>query len=839
MNLLTKMLAVDLPKDTQLSSWELSFRGLPIVWLILLFLVILGGLVGVAFFYANEKGTLGWIRRILLIGLRCALVLVLLFLILRPVLLAEFVSTLPVGVALLIDNSQSMQLRDRRLTDADKARLAIALGLLPLDTVVSDKMPGLPGNVPTDPARMDLVKGVYDRDGKLVLPGVLGNKDLNLVAGLQKYGPLRPYLFGAELRGAPDDGTKKGLSEKILDGFKAEEARTALADSIVKIVQSRDSDPPIAIVIITDGQDNASKYTLQEAAQLCKVKDRDGKERKIPLHIYGVGSSEGAQLQLKELGAPDTLFVEDTVVVPLRWRAQGFKQGQVEIEIKLGGKIVAQKKLKLQTGEDLRDVVGFVVPTDPDQREEQELSATIKHKVGGETYTDTINRPVRVADSKIRILYIENVPRWEFKFLQPALSRDRRIEVDYILVQADPKATRTFDEKSPFLAEFPKTREKFFESKYNLIILGDVPASFLTKEQQEWISEFVKNRGGLIVMAGRQNMPSAYEGTPIAELLPIEFKKEKFGLDADVRTQEYPATLTEAGMRTDWLALADTPEENLDAWQKKLSELGFHWNYPVTKLKPAATALIVNPRVKFGEPPTPMPVLATHFFGKGQVVWLGTDETWRWRWNFEDRYFVRFWGQLVYQLGLPSLLGDSAKRASMALDRSRAVVGRSNTIYVRLLDKDFNPRKDQKVDAELERVDAKAGEERKTAVVLNAIAGRPGEYAVVVPNNHPGRYALSVKNPELNTFNFRVDLPPRHELEEAGLAEKALREAADISGGRFYREEDLRYLVTSLHEEKAQTRHRQEVVLWNPLAILFFMGLITLEWLVRKSSDLS
>jgi hypothetical protein len=425
--------------------------------------------------------------------------------------------------------------------------------------------------------------------------------------------------------------------------------------------------------------------------------------------------------------------------------------------------------------------------------------------------------------------------------LQPALSRDRRIEVDYVLVTANPKATRKYDEKSPFLEEFPKTREKFFEAKYNLIILGDVPASFLSKEQQEWISEFVKNRGGLIVMAGRQNMPGAYEGTPIAELLPIEFKKERFGLDVDARTQEYPATLTEAGQRTDWLALADTPEENLDVWQKKLSELGFHWNFPVTKLKPAATALIVNPRVKVGDPPMPMPVLATHFFGKGQVVWLGTDETWRWRWNYEDRYFVRFWGQLVYQLGLPSLLGESAKRASMALDRSQAVVGKSNTIYVRLLDKEYNPRKDLKVDAELEHLDAKPGEERKTPVVLNAIdiKGRPGEYALLVTNNRPGRWALHVKNEGDNTFGFRVDLPPRHELEEAGLAEKALREAAELSGGRFYREEDLRHLVESLREETVKTPHHQEVVLWNPLAILFFVGLITLEWLVRKFSDLS
>src|SRR5207244_8115719 len=138
---------------------------------------------------------------------------------------------------------------------------------------------------------------------------------------------------------------------------------------------------------------------------------------------------------------------------------------------------------------------------------------------------------------------------------------------------------------------------------------------------------------------------------------------------------------------------ADTPEESIDVWEKKL--LGFHWYYPVTKLRPAATALLVNPRVKTGEPPLPMPVLATHFYGKGRVLWLGTDETWRWRWNFQDKYFDRLWGQIIYQLGLPSLLGDSAQRSQMALDRTKAVVGTQSSVFVRLLEKDFSPRKDK------------------------------------------------------------------------------------------------------------------------------------------------
>ncbi len=931
MNLITRILAIDVPAGTALQfPPELTFRGFTLGWLILLLLVMMVGMGAVVFFNLLEKGTLGIIRRIILIGLRAALLLLLLFLIMRPVLLAEFKGERAQGVALLIDNSQSMQQRDRRLTDQDKARVAIAMGLRSAKEPLSEKIGDLPPDVLSggkfkDPSRRDLVLGL------------LKHPELKLLDDLQKFGPLRPYLFGADARALQDsEAVKKELADKIIDAYKAGEGegRTSLADSILKILNSKDGDPPSAIVVITDGQDNASKFTLREAAEACAKKG-------VPLHIIGAGSSEAGQLQLKEVLAPDTLFAEDNVAIPIRWRAQGFKQGNLgsveivstlagrevikrtinpqtgEMVTTFGGKEIARKKLELPvnlTGEDLRDILSFEVPKDLpksiDKGDSHDLVTTIKYKAGTETFTDKITQSVRVPSTKIRVLYVEHSPRWEFKFLQPALMRDRRIHNNQIEDPNNPEkkkerlfllvnAAKEIADKAPYLPEFPKTREKFLEAKYDLIILGDVASSYFSKEQQEWIKEFVQKGGGLIVMSGRQNMPSSYEKTPIAELLPIEFKKEKSGPDADVRTRDYPPTLTAEGQRTDWLALADTPEENLKVWQKDLQ--GFHWNYPAYKLKSAATSLIVNPRMKIGEAPEqePMPILATHYAGKGQVIWLGTDETWRWRWNYQDKYFVRFWGQLIYQAGLPHMLRDGAKRVQMALEHSQATLNKPSKIFVRIVDKDFNPRKDATVTAELEFLDAKVGEERRTEVKLTAInlKDRPGEYSYLLTHDRPGRINLTVKNPEANTFSYRVELPPKHELEEAGLAENALREAAKISGGRFYREEDLHALTedfwgvkaklkkakdelkevtetlktvdkTEANEDLAKKKkdlgekqgrlqtevtelsarsavpsksfsRRQEVLLWNPLAILLFLGLLTTEWLVRKFSDLS
>ena len=92
--------------------------------------------------------------------------------------------------------------------------------------------------------------------------------------------------------------------------------------------------------------------------------------------------------------------------------------------------------------------------------------------------------------------------------------------------------------------------------------------------------------------------------------------------------------------------------------------------------------------------------------------------------------------------------------------------------------------------------------------------------------------------PEAYTYGYRVNLPPHHELEPAGLAEGPLRELATASGGRFYREEDLPKLVESIEAKNAPFTLRREILLWNPLTLLVFIGLVTTEWVVRKLTNL-
>src|SRR5207244_11234794 len=104
MNFLAKLLAADVPANTALTSAELHFRGLVPWWVAVPLLLMLAA--GATLLYRLERGSFGPARRVVMIGLRVALLALLLFLLARPILLAVFSWRRPSGVVLLLDNSR-------------------------------------------------------------------------------------------------------------------------------------------------------------------------------------------------------------------------------------------------------------------------------------------------------------------------------------------------------------------------------------------------------------------------------------------------------------------------------------------------------------------------------------------------------------------------------------------------------------------------------------------------------------------------------------------------------------------------------------------------------------
>ena len=54
------------------------------------------------------------------------------------------------------------------------------------------------------------------------------------------------------------------------------------------------------------------------------------------------------------------------------------------------------------------------------------------------------NRTVKIIDEKIRVLYVEGKPRWEYRYLRAVLQRDHRMNVKFLLTEGDPDLAKAF-----------------------------------------------------------------------------------------------------------------------------------------------------------------------------------------------------------------------------------------------------------------------------------------------------------------------------------------------------------------------------------------------------------
>ncbi len=429
MHWLQRLHLIDAPENTALHSAEVSWRGLFPVWLAALLLVAASA--GIAFLYLRENARLGGVRRSLLAGLRIAIVALVLVLLIRPVLIAEFHGERPRGVVLLIDDTESMKQRDRRIGDEDRLRVAIAQGLLPATTSLADvtRLSALPPDKLANPARDELVRAV------------LANSDLKLRDALATKGPLQEFAFDRKLR-SPGDPAREPM-------------QTALADSLREVLVRSGGELPAGIVVMTDGRDNASKLSLAEAAEACRDKG-------VPLYIYGVGASSGGLLQIKDVSLPNTIFVDekaetkdDPIEIGVRWRCRGFKQGTVLLKMTLGSQVI-RREIPVKEGENLRTLVTFVPQKGKEGK--RDFTATLEMK-GDETTRDQWQRSVQVKNNRVKVLYVENVPRREYKFLQPLLDRDRRVLPRFFLIEGDPRLAESKPSGvsgSMFLDKFPE-----------------------------------------------------------------------------------------------------------------------------------------------------------------------------------------------------------------------------------------------------------------------------------------------------------------------------------------------------------------------------------------------
>jgi len=242
--------------------------------------------------------------------------------------------------------------------------------------------------------------------------------------------------------------------------------------------------------------------------------------------------------------------------------------------------------------------------------------------------------------------------------------------------------------------------------------------------------------------------------------------------------------------------------------------------------------LLVDPdpakESRFGK----MPVIALQQYGLGQVMFVGTDNTWRWRKNVGDIYYTTLWGQISQRVSIQRLLGGS-KRTQLTTDRQNYLSGDRVSVYARLYNVGFDPVQEASVNAIYA---LKEGAQQQ--VILRPVPEQPGLYRTEFIAGAPGNYEFYIEQDPGTRLDFAVT-EPKFELGETAMNEPLLRELATMTGGVFFREENLHKLPETISQRTERVRSPLEVELWSsPFYFLLLLSVVTAEWVLRKFSYL-
>jgi hypothetical protein len=442
----------------------------------------------------------------------------------------------------------------------------------------------------------------------------------------------------------------------------------------------------------------------------------------------------------------------------------------------------------------------------------------------GELVASNNSRKFNIAGrpERIRVLVVETLPRWEYRFLRNALSRDPGVELSCLMFH--PQLGK--GDGPDYVQEFPSKPEEL--SKYDVIFLGDVGVASdqLTKEQCTLIRGLVENQAsGVVFLPGPQGNQFSLLDTDLADLMPVTLDEtRKTGFSESIAA---PLNLTTEGRSSLLTMLGDSEEENPEIWRRLP---GFHWHAPVIKSKGGTEVLAVhgNRRGKFG----PVPLIVTKAAGNGKVLFMGIDSAWRWRRGVEDLYHYRFWGQVARWMSYQRNMA-AGQRVRLFYTPERPEPGATVTLNANAFDPNGAPMQQGSVAVDLTSPDGRTQriELQKNESAWGAFSGR---FRVDLPGAWKLRATASgAEDSPVETTILAQGV----EIEKTGQPSRpeVLEEMSKVARGRVIQPAQLADLVKEITALPEPRPVENRIPLWSHWAtIAVLVTLLGIFWVGRK-----
>ncbi len=606
---------------------------------------------------------------------------------------------------------------------------------------------------------------------------------------------------------------------------------TRIGDSL-KQLSDETSDLPIgAVVLLSDGDDNAGGISADAISAL--------RARHIPVHTVGFGRERAAHdVELDDVVVAPRALADSRLAAKITLHQRGYAGAKINLTVR-----------DVSTGQ-AKMLAARIVSLGPDGNLQTE---TLMFDIGGagaktlqiaaaplpgeeNTANNTLTRVVNVGSEPRRILYIEGEPRWEYKFIRQAEEDDRMVQIVSMVRTSENKIYRQgISDPKELAGGFPSRAEDLFA--YQGLIIGSVEAGYFTPGQQELIHEFVDRRGGgLLLLGGQFSLADGgWNATNLTDLFPTTLPTQAgtFHREADPKngTTHTTAELAHAGVDSIITRLVDDPAANADKW-KKLPYLMDYEDPGIPKPGAAVLANMITPEGR------KLPLLITENFGRGRTAIMATGGSWRWQMSspLGDTAHDLFWQQL-----LRWLVSDTPGHVTASVPAQMLLDNGAVTLTADVRDQQYNPAPDAKVEAHI------LGPSGVSALVeMSPVPDNPGQFQAAWSAPKTGAYLTEVTAQRPDRDSGKVKELGRDVLtfqRMDGVAEnfhteqnrELLERLATQTGGQYWKPADLGKLAGSIPFSEAGVTVRETKDLWDlPLVFLVLLLLRFSEWWLRR-----
>lgn len=783
-------------------------------------------LIATVLVYHNERRAVSGIHRLFIPCLLRVSLILLAFFVLLPQLQLAFDREGWPEIVILVDTSASMSTVDDFKDPAVRAKAQELIGVA-----------GLP-----KAERLKLAQLLLTQKGTDWLDRLLTQKEVKV--HIYTVDGESQSLVSLDQSGDAADG------RAALMKLKAQGDASRLGDGVEKVLRAFQGGSLAAIIMLTDGVTTAGD-DLPKAA-------REASRSGVPLYLVGVGDAwETPDLELTDLQVEDATTVGDRLVFDARLLARG-EVSKEPLTIKLLEKVHGQlieRGQTIVTPNSSGAPVPISIAYSPTEAGEKTFVLAAPQVPGeADTSNNKLERSVLVSDAKrLRVLYIEGYPRYDFRFVKVLLEREserslggKGFELKVVLLDAS-KGWEDID-RSAFPGVFP-TREQLFS--YDVVLLGDVDPKQLPRSMRtlQDLADFVKTKGGgLLFLSGEHGTPAAYADTPLAEVLPVTPSERSSHKEEATAIEEFRPKLTELGRQHPVFRFSQNETEAANIWNR-LPPL--YWYATGYRQKPNTSVLAIHPRLpaEGGKPGEGYPLVIQAHVGAGSVLFLGFDDTWRWRFRNLEEYFDRFWIQSVRLLSRTHIRRTELKVAPKTTFRRDEKM----TVVVRFPVESPAPPAGQAVRVTLNRSplanpngSTGIGGSETSVLTLTRVPGTGIQYETKLNRTPEGDYRFTLNDPEPQpglaapTASVQV-LPPLGELDRVEMNVPDLASAAALSNGGFYTLATADRLFDDLKNLQRVPLNQpcEPVKLWNhPLVFALLLLLFSAEWLLRKRERL-